>query len=133
MAQTVRGMLQGLRRCFAPREERAFLRHVADREILRDEAFVEGYFASEGIAPSIPVKLRRLLVALFGKEWEKVRPEDNVALICGDLDVRDILIRIDRAFGTHLIEAKVPGELDCTFASFVRAINLQTHAARPNS
>jgi len=110
---------------------RAWAKALSSRPALEDE-FFKRFYAGTEILKEIPIRIRTLLARELDKRFANVFPEDNVALICDDLDYVDILWLVEEEFSLPagaLIKAAGSQRLDGTFDELVKLVARAKSAA----
>lgn len=96
------------------------------RPQLDDGAFYEACYGGSDIPEDIPGRVRKVYVEQLGDCWQGVRPGDNVCEAYADLDLAELLYKVEDEFGI-----KIPDEdmkkMDGTFDAIVRYVALQRH------
>jgi hypothetical protein len=83
-------------------EERAFHGSLRARPKLKDDEFYDAYYAQSGVAKHLVTQLRRVLEHVSGCDLGGLQPGDNLAYVDGELDIADVLDRIERELNIQL-------------------------------
>ena len=103
--------------------ERDYDRKCRERPLLDDDAFVERFYKDSSIPKGIPIRVRKVYRDQLN--MAKVYPEDIADEITPDLDLGELLIEIEEAFGIELPDNdKQPGDepFDGSFDAIVRLV-----------
>lgn len=99
------------------RFEAQLAKYFENRAARSDDQFVGAFFANSDVSSSIPIKMRQLWSSVIGADMRCLEPTDNVLELAPDLDVCDLLWRIEKEF--HLPHVTLDRAIDGTFASIV--------------
>jgi hypothetical protein len=102
-------------------ETKANWERIISRPLLDDDAYFQQYYASSGIRPDIPIRLRAVCARELGDELRRIAPTDSL-IIDDELDLLEFMYEVqdEFRFTASLAEMK---DLDDSFDSIVRFVN----------
>ena len=103
--------------------ERAYFDAISDRPAISDADFYQRFYADSEVTLETCAGVRRVLCHQLG--MCNTLPDDNVALVFGDIDIADVCFALGEEFDVTFPDDRFHG-IDGTVNSLIRATQLLT-------
>jgi hypothetical protein len=111
------------------RRERQFKAELAARESISDEELFRHYFASNGVAPDVPGRVRRIFAKHTQYPADKLLPDDDLMFVWHEMDSTDLVRDVDREFGIEITGAEAESVPHCSIRAVTELVSRKTSKA----